>query len=236
MVVQAGLSTNGLVMPPDFPGVPYEAIHMLITAKLPASDPRFHEYACGWNAVSHRFLAAGNYSDAYTTSIRNTSNARSVVGQHQQETALFGFFTSGLAVLEATYYALHAIGSMLRPADFPITPRKLKGVTPSSTCKAYEAAFHTDPIIAVLNGVINDTAYQELKDIRNVIAHRIVPGRQTYQHVSTRPGSGHPPPEEWKLPKALPLNDRLTAARRADLASLLSDLLGGAESFVTARF
>ncbi len=228
---QKGLSTNGLVMPSDFPVSPYEAVH----ARLPKDHPEntyYREHAGAWNAVAHRFLAAAQYSDDFTASIRQTAGSASVEARHYQEKSLFGFFTNGLSAIEATFYGLFAMGGLLNSAFFPMTtPEDQQNVTPRNTFTTYGKAFPGDPILIILGAVLKDSAYQELKQIRNVLAHRTAPGRQIYLTV----GDSEPMAEEWKLFN-IPLDVNLTVRRRAQLARLLMNLLEGAEIFAETRF
>lgn len=228
---QKRLSTNGLVMPSDFPVGPYEAVH----ARLPKDHSEttyYREYAGAWNAVAHRFLAAGQYSDDFTDSITKTAGSASVEARHYQEKSLFGFFTNGLSAIEATFYGLFAMGGFLNSGFFPMTtPEDQQNVTPRNTFTAYGKAFPGDPLLTILETALKDAAYQELKQIRNVLAHRTAPGRQIYLTVE----GSEPMAEEWKLFN-IPLDGSLTVRRRAQLARLLMNLLGGAEAFAKARF
>ena len=232
MKSQQGLSTNGLVMPTDFPRAPYEKIHATLAAKADSQGIYYREHAGAWNAVSYRFLAATHYSEDFTSTIIKHKGSASTEVRYQQERALFGFFTNALSALEAAFYGIYAIGGLVKPGCFPFTSAKeQQAVNPASTRTIYDKVFPSDPIISVFDRVLKDGAYQELKQIRNILAHRSAPGRQIYLQL----GNSEPIPEEWKLLN-IPLDDKLTAIRRAALAQLLAELLQGAQVFADARF
>ncbi|NBX03534.1 MAG: hypothetical protein EBR02_05675 [Alphaproteobacteria bacterium] len=53
----APLSTNGLVMPLDFPVADYEAIHSIVEPRTRKAKETYEQFAGAWNAVAYRFLA-----------------------------------------------------------------------------------------------------------------------------------------------------------------------------------
>ncbi len=226
------LSVNGLVMPIDFPTAPFVKIHARLVAKVDAQGILYREHAGAWSAVSYRFLAATHYSDDFTDSITRSAGSSSVDERYRQERDLFGFFTNGLSSLEGAFYGLFAIGALLSPAAFPMmTANEQQAVTPARTRTGYEKAFFGDPIINVFDALLVDKSYLQLKDIRNVLAHRSAPGRQIYVSV----GDSEPLPEEWKLLN-ISLDEKLTVSRRGELARLLNTILQAAQIFVEARF
>lgn len=72
----------------------------------------------------------------------------------------------------------------------------------------------------------NAQEYAELKEIRNVLAHRVSYGRSLHASV----GGAPQPQDEWQL-KNITLNDQLTRSRRNWLATTLKGLVEGAEAY-----
>jgi hypothetical protein len=226
------LSVNGLVMPEDFPTTPFETIHARLVAKVNTQGAVYREYAGAWNAVSYRFLAATHYSDDFTDSMTKFGSSVNPDERYRQERDLFGFFTNGLSAIESTFYGLFAIGAFLNQISFPIvTAKEQQSVTPGATQATYIKAFPKEPILKVFGQLFSDQSYIELKHVRNVLAHRAAPGRQTYALLE----GSELIPEEWKLLN-ITMDNKLTQTRRVELARLLTILLLGAQSFVQSKF
>lgn len=64
---------------------------------------------------------------------------------------------------------------------------------------------------------MDDDKFDEIKEVRNILAHRNLPGRKMFMTT----GKKENPPDRWKL-KDLIINDRLTAERREWLSQSLS--------------
>ena len=224
--------SDDLIMPPDFPVVPFKKIQVGLRKKVDTTGVVYQEYSGAWNAVSYRFLAATQYSDDFTDSITKYGSSVNREERYRQEKNLFGFFTNGLSTLEAAFYGLFATGAFLNPSTFPMmTAKEHKYVSPERTHKAYSKAFPGEPILALFDQTFSDDGYVQLKDIRNVLAHRTAPGRTFYVSLD----SSEPLPAEWKL-FGLSIDHELTVTRRRDLARLLSTILVGTQAFIEAKF
>jgi hypothetical protein len=229
---QRGLTTNGLVMPGEFPVSAYEAVHAVLRKHNQAHPLMYEQWSGAWNAVSYRYLAVTEYSDSFTKSVVDRTGTATVDGRHRQERDLFGFFGSAVSALEAAFYGLFAIGGFLATAQFPLaTAEDQRRVSPSSTHTVFARVFSGDPIVSVLETVTNDVAYRQLHDVRNVLTHRSAPGRRFFL------GGGNddlPIPDEWKG-LGIRLDKDMTRAREMELARLLTLLLEGSHVFVQAR-
>jgi hypothetical protein len=126
---------------------------------------------------------------------------------------------------------MFAVGALLRPADFPLgTPKEQQAVSPTSTGAAYSRHFAGDPVLVAFNGAFQDSAYRELKEVRNILTHRTAPGRRIYVGI----GSEDDLPPRWKI-NNISLDGQTAAARRVEVARLLSVLLEAASVFVETR-
>lgn len=111
------------------------------------------------------------------TLIHNHGPCANVEISRDQDIALFGFFSSGLSVIECFSFALYSLGSFSHQGEFPLDNKSLKRVAPNSVAKSYQK-IHPDFVITqVLNEIIQDDKYQKWKRIRNVLTHRTVPRR-----------------------------------------------------------
>lgn len=214
------LSTNGLTMPDEFPVASYEAIHRKVTPFSGTNNEVYGQFAGAWNAISYRYRALADCDELFTASISTHGAAPNAMERYRQERDLFGFFSNGFSTFEAFFYAVFATGAFIQPAVFLIaTPADQQRITASRTIEAYARAFPNDAIIARLQQITNDTAYKELRDIRNVLTHRSAPGRTI--HVAIGADAA---PDQWKLSNIV-LDQNTTATRRAHAARLLAAAL-----------
>jgi hypothetical protein len=227
------LTTNGLVMPDEFPVSAYQAVHATVRKHNQANPPMYEQWSGAWNAVSYRYLAVTEYSASFTQSVVDRTGTASVEGRHRQERDLFGFFGSAVSALEAAFYGLYAIGGLLAPSQFPLaTAEDQRNVSPSTTRVAFTRAFGGDPIVGAMDAVTGDSAYRELREIRNVLTHRAAPGRRFFLQAGVP--DAVPVPDEWKV-LGIRMDKDMTRTRQKDLARLLSMLLEGGRAFVEAR-
>jgi hypothetical protein len=212
------LKTNGLLMPVDFPTAQYNDVYERTLSQVTASPAIHEQFAGAWNAVAYRFQAMADDEIAFTSLVVQTAPEPPI--RYQQERSLFGFFSNGFSVFEATFYGVFALGALLSPADFPIaTPRDQQRIAPHSTLAALAKAFPAQ--------------FLEWREIRNVLTHRAAPGRTFF--VSIGDPSETPLPDEWKL-KGIPLDDKMAPMRRAQLSGQLDELLDGIRDFTLRHF
>jgi hypothetical protein len=201
------LKTNGLVMPGDFPTDHYNAIYDQTLAQVAAATP--DQFAGAWNAVAYRFLAMTDEEQTFTALVVNTAPEPPI--RYQQERSLFGFFSNGFSVFEATFYALFALGALLSPSHFPIaTAKDQQKISPHATSAAFAKAVSTDPINAVIGGLLSNTEFIEWREIRNILTHRAAPGRTFF--VSIGDVADAPLPDQWKI-KGISLDTQMAVAR-----------------------
>jgi hypothetical protein len=141
-------SLNGLVMPPDFPVAEYEAINRTVLRHATTAEENYAPFASAWNALAYRFVAVTEYETALTASLGTFRAAPIPLERYRQERDLFGFFSNGFSVFEASFYAMFSIGAFLSPANFPITtPKDQQKISPSSTAVAFAKSFAGTPSI-----------------------------------------------------------------------------------------
>jgi hypothetical protein len=225
------LKVNGMTMPADFPVQAFESVHGRL-AHFSDRRPTLHVHFAGaWNALSYRYLSLIEHGDAFTASIVVHGAAPDAQRRYQQERDLFGFFSNGFSVFESFFYGMYAIGALLDPARFPLeTPADQQRVTPARTVDAYSKAFPVDRILDAFRCFVNDSAYKECREIRNVLTHRSAPGRTIFV---TFEGS-EAPTDEWKISN-IPLDKDTVPIRRRHISRLMTAALEAARIFVSAR-
>lgn len=223
------LSTNGLIPHPSFPVAPYEAVQAAVV-RWSGTD-LYQHYSGAWNALAYRFQGAVDAGDRFQHSLATHGAHPIPQERYHQERALFEFFSNGFAAFEAAFYGAFAIGAFIDGTNFSLaTPRDQQRVTPAQAAEAYRRAFPADPILAVIASLLADHAYLRWREMRNVLTHRTAPGRRMFVSL----GADDAPPVEWKL-NDLPIDEALVPNHQVELARLISDLLTGIETFITAR-
>lgn len=218
-------------MPPDFPVAHYESVHNKVQPLARTSNHVYEQFAGAWNALSYRFLALTEYEAKFAASLTGAGSRPVPPDRYRQERDLFGFFSNGFSVFEATFYGLFSLGSFFSAASFPMsTAKDQQRITPSSTAAAMTKAFPGDPIHQVISTVSSDPAYLELREVRNILAHRAAPGRTFFVGI----GGDDTLPDQWKI-KSIPLDAKMASTRRADLSRLLGELIQGIDQFAKSH-
>jgi hypothetical protein len=226
------LTTNGLVMPSDFPTAEYEFVHSRMEPLSRTANEIYAHFAGAWNAVAYRFMAMTEYERAFSDSIAVVGASPSPLHREEQERALFGFFSSGFSVFESTFYALFSMGAFLSGQYFPIATQKdQQRISPATTAASLAKAFSNDPLMPVVTAILLDPAYLEWREIRNILTHRAAPGRTFFVGI----GGDDELPDQWKI-KNIPLDKSMAPKRREELSRLLSVLIGDIEAFTERHF
>jgi hypothetical protein len=219
-------------MPPDFPAAEYESVYAKVLPLAKSANDSFTNFVAAWSAVAHRFMAVTQYERSFSESIAAVGTAPAAQKRDGQERDLFGFFSNGFSVFEATFYAVFSLGAIVDPQTFAlVTPKDQQRVSPLTTLAALRKAFNDDPLTAVVAQIQNDPAYLEWREIRNILTHRATPGRHFFVGI----GGDDALADQWKL-KDIPLDKNMAPKRRGELARILKILFQAIEAFTSARF
>jgi hypothetical protein len=195
------------------------------------SNDTYVQFAGAWNAQAYRFLAVTEYEISLSASLETASGSARSEERFRQESDLFGFFSNGFSVFEASFYGLFAIGAFISPAKFPIfTAKDQQKISPASTSKAIAATFPREPLNSIIETVLTDPVYVEWREVRNILTHRAAPGRTFFVGI----GDDGDIPDQWKI-KSIPLDRKMAPMRRSELSRLLGMLLRGIDQFTTLR-
>jgi len=220
------LSPNGLEMADNFPTTQYESIYKIVSAKK-AGHSSYEHFSGAWNALAYRYRAAVDHKDSFIDSIRENGSTPPPEIRYLQEKILFDFFSSSFSAFEALFYGLYAIGTFISPSRFSLSSeRDQQGVSPSRTQKTYYEAFPNDIILDSFSNLFSDPAFQQIREIRNILTHRTAPGRRMYVSI----GNDDAPATEWKL-NNVPIDESITEKATQDLSRLLMNLLVASEEF-----
>lgn len=221
------LTTIGISMPADFPARDHEAIHEHCKPKMTPNPPlatHWSEYSAAWNAIAYRFRAVADHDEEFKAAITRQEHS----DRYRQERELFNFFVSGLSTIETFAYGLYFLASATRPIEFPIN--KPRSITLTATARQFANTFPTCAITSRLAAVEKDSAFEEWRDIRNILAHRCSPGRILHLSVGGPPTNPNAN-DIWRL-NNISLNSDTTGLRRQWLSQTLGGLLADARVFV----
>jgi hypothetical protein len=215
-------STIGIEAPIDFPMKPYESIHLAVTAKRNTHVAAWQHFAGGENGLAYRFTACAEYDATFVASVNRAGTSPVPSERHEQEKSLFGFFVNGLAALESFGYSLFAIGSMIKPVEFPLANPRM--ITIAETIQKFVKGFPSEGISAAMNTLNGDADYVIWKELRNIMAHRAAPPRRFHLGGTTDGLT--------ILEQGIEINNTTTSIRRAWLAATVERLLTETESLV----
>lgn len=226
------LSTNFLPMPDDFDISSYERVASRLALLHGTYPDTWPEYVAGWIALTHRFRACAEYDESFAEFFERYGGSPQALERHAQERDLYGFFVSGLSVIESFTYGLFAIASMLRSDRFPIqTDDEKRRINPQMVRDKFASVFPGEPVTEELSALMADHTFGEWKDYRNMLAHRGAPGRKISVTIAEPSGAEHRT-SAWRNAT---LDERFTAVRRSWLAGTLGSLLAATADFTTAR-
>ncbi|MDP9311948.1 MAG: hypothetical protein M3R24_13870 [Chloroflexota bacterium] len=230
------MAANSLdsVVPNDFPRATYNEIANLVytAASRGLGSPHLDHFLDAWMAVGYRFCTCAEHDVAFRASMLRAGNNPPRLEHYIQERELYGFFATGLTAIESFYYSCYILGAILDDKSFSLgNPRSI--TVPATTDKFLKHYPH-DLLPATLDEVRKSTEYKEWSDIRNVLAHRILPARQhTVAFHLLQQSSSHD--VSW-MQGGIPLDLNTTAFRRVWLAKVISELVQAADEFTRAHF
>lgn len=251
------IQTFNLKMPALFPAAAYDAIYDRAFSKYQrertsgkvTDDFIWQQFLRSWAAVAYRFRASFEHSHEYIKVIepyRYSLTAIDTETQYAQERELFNFFVSSLSTIESLYYSLYFIGAFADPTIFdydPLKPKMLKGITPVPTSEKYEkygrkvGTPEATTLSQQLSVLISASQYTELKQVRNPLAHSIVPIRTNWVHVVESVYEGTSSSSSGtKWLHDIPLNLDTTATRHSWLAQRLEAIIRATDMFTLSRF
>lgn len=217
--------------PADFPIAAYESVQRRMGPQQPLHPDEYRHYAGGWNAVHYRTIGCEKCVGRYTDLFASSGVAPQQDERIAQDNALFGFFVYALSAIESCFFAMHAVASILAPADFPMaTEQDLKQITPKVTIRRFDRRFGGSVVSTAMRQTVSETEYQEWKNLRNVLVHRSVPGRHFFQ-----PPRSTPRDADW-VEMGIVLDLNTLDGRYPWLTSVLERLIEATDQFTAQHF
>jgi hypothetical protein len=230
------------MMPNDFPVTHYETIIARVRTRNgnnPIDTHVLSQFLGAWNGVAYRFRTFTEHDSAYTDSVNLSGTAPPLEERYKQERELFGFFVTGLAVIESIAYGLFAIGAMLDAPNFLMqTPAEMRKVSLRFVADRYAVAFSGNNLTTILSQTMIAPEFIAWSRARNILAHRASPGRliscsatfgsQT-SNINDRRDNAI-----W-TDIQIQIDKDTTATRRIWIAKTTNDILDAAASFTNGR-
>ncbi len=150
-----GLSTNGLIMPQDFPVAEYS----LCTKELSPARAQFPKFMS--SSAGRGMLWRTAFSLLQSTVPLCPSRWPQAPARHRSKGPNKNAICSDFLVTASRYsnppFTDYLPSALLSPTAFPIsTPRDQQRISPSSTLDALTKAFAGDPIIGVTSTILSE--------------------------------------------------------------------------------
>ena len=156
----------------------------------PSVKPQFHFFTASMAAVSTRFSALDRWAAEFPKACVGVNQD---LGKHQeQHQLLFDFFSNASAAAESFCFGSYFIGSVLDPTNFPLAiPQsghltELWKIDPKKTRNGYGLFEPNSPFTKRLGDFLDSDEYKLISSMRNLLVHRIIPGRTI--SIATAPG------------------------------------------------
>lgn len=219
------LKINGLIIE-NFPFDKYEAIYSILSSKYTQNNVYEH-FSGAWNALSYRYKATTDHGKDFIELLNLHGTTPPPEERYLQEKALFDHFSSCFSIFESICYGFFALGSIIDPIKFAINnPEDQRKISPEKTEEMFRKVFPSEEITKALTKLISDTGYKEIRNTRNILTHRISPGRKVYVNI----GKEESPQTEWKLNNK-PLNETIIKLNENTVKIILDNLLEAGYEF-----
>ena len=99
-------SVTGLDLPITFPTLEHTSINETMKRFSTSGQvDTWREYAGGWNAIQHRFLAFTEDYNSFVAIVGTSGDSPQPPKRYAQEKCLYGFFSNGLSTIESFSYS-----------------------------------------------------------------------------------------------------------------------------------
>lgn len=230
------MTDPGMPVPADFAEHLRLSVHSKVRDKYSDQFPDlWKQFNGALGGLLYRITACAEHDEEFTSSVSNLGPAPPHPQRYYQERELFEFFVTGQSAVECLCYSLYALGAMTQTSTFDLFSKgKPQRISTETTKAAYDNAFGGQTLTMLLSAVIGSAKYKEWTDARNVLTHRMHPGRVISVGARNVLGSSEGMAES--KPKAdwigLSIDSRTTQSRRQWLVEQVNALLKEADIFV----
>lgn len=178
-----------LDMPDDFPCAEFTEFMAIARRVLlnPTESPAWKEFAGASNLIGWRFRASYEDWQSHKQSLIGISNPNHEE-LYRRERAMFSMFSSGVASIESTMYALSALASHPTVLSFSFGPKEQRACSAHQLIKWLRPHPRANILSQVLTDLVSSPQWSLWFDLRHRMTHRSNLPRIIFASV------GGPPP------------------------------------------
>lgn len=174
---------GSLPLPASLPLAEFDAVNERVASHRSGKDDIWYGFASAWNAVAYRLRAALEHGVAFTASVTRSS-APPPDERYRQDHDLFGFVVSALSAVECFHFAAYCIGTLVAPAEFPLSRPSSLRFYPDSVRDRFQRGFPAESLTGAMVTCLAASEYSRLTELRSVLVHRGTPPRMTFFSTS----------------------------------------------------
>ena len=224
------LTTIGNEVPDDFPFQHYEKIHAHMVHQKELHYELWREFAGAWNSIGYKFIICAEQDQIFTNSINQFGKSPVHKERIIQEKSLIFFFVSAQSIFESLGYAIYMTASMKNSNDFPFKREIITRLSPETTRDKLKKFYPSELLSSDLTEILASKEYSKIKEIRNVLIHRTMPGRNHFR------GSEDDRTRIIWLDTEMVIDNQVTASSRLWLSNSCDQVLKSMEKFVVTLF
>jgi hypothetical protein len=224
------LTTIGNEVTDDFPFQQYENIHVNMVPQKELHYDLWREFAGAWNSIGYKFIICSEQDQIFTESINRFGSSPVHKERIIQEKSLFFFFISTQSIFESLGYAIYLTASMKNSNDFPFKREIITRLSPEITRDKLNKFYPSESLSSDFTKILASTEYLKINEIRNVLIHRTIPGRNHFM------GSEDDHTRVIWLDTEMIIDNQVTASSRLWLSNSCNQILKSMEQFVVALF
>jgi hypothetical protein len=217
-----------MLFPDSFPVADYDILQ--VPMQKHAGSRGWKIWNMGWKGLAYRYRMAVENQATFADAIQGPEDGEK---RFTQERSFFDLVVSSLSTLSCYSYGLYALISLSDPAAFPIATTRDLRVYPEDVLRKLTGTgspFQHEGITTTLSACLTSSRHAELKELRNALDHRGIPGRSIAVGKSDKiPNDLQDLPENWVV------NRVFDAAFSKDIIEWLtlqvSELVGAAALF-----
>jgi hypothetical protein len=162
-----------LDMPAEFPAEEFGRFMAAARRVLlsPSMSPAWQEFAGASNLIGWRFRASSEDWQFHRQSLVSHTNPNHEE-LYRRERALFGMFTSGVASLESTVYAIAALCSHPAVLSFPFGPEEQRACSPRRLIEWLRPYPGAASLVGHITVFVSSNEWSLWMGLRNRMTHR----------------------------------------------------------------
>lgn len=222
------------VLPEDFPMIKLEKTYRYCTEMFGAKEDSVKLMGMGFAGVAYRYRMMAENDKIFTTSINQDGYGPSNEAYYKQISSQFAFFTAGWSCMESFFFAMHALASYYKPDFFDLSPKALSRVGWSQVKDKYNKHWKQTTITSTMAEIVQSNEFQEWKEIRNILSHRVeIPRELIIQCRNGKISANLLLEKTGSKKEAFSINEFTTSDKRAWLAETIVNLVDALILFVS---